>query len=163
VNPGRHTRSCAVAAALFFATAASSQDDDASADDTDSLTCISMNLVRQATAIDDRTIVFRLRDGRMYLNTLEQECLGLQRNNRFSYNLRTGARIPRLCHTDTITVIEQAGTGFTCGLGRFEPVSAIRVEDLLPARTDPSTVSVREIEIGDAEGSTEQQGPEDDE
>ena len=154
--PRRLLKSCVVAAGLCWAMSAAAQDDDNV--DTTSLTCLSMNLVRQANAVDDRTVVFYLRDGRIYLNSLEQNCPGLRRNNRFSYNLRTGARIPRLCNTDTITVIEQSGTGFTCGLGRFQPISVGRVEELLRSpNEEPPIVTVTEIE--ETENAPEQEEP----
>lgn len=141
----RHLAICVVAAGLFSATSAAAQDDDEF--DETPVTCLSMNLVRQASAVDDRTVLFHLRDGRIYLNSLQQNCPGLRRNNRFSYNLRTGARIPRLCHMDTITVIEQTGSGFTCELGRFQPISADRVADMLRDSTEtPPDVTVTEIE-----------------
>ena len=124
-----HLTSCILALGLSGAVSAVAQDDDVI--DPTPVSCLSMNLVRLTTAIDDSNVLFYLRDGRIYLNFLEQNCPGLRRNNRFSYNLRTGARIPRLCHTDTITVIEPTGSGFTCRLSPFYPLSENRAEQLL--------------------------------
>jgi hypothetical protein len=146
---GYALRLAVLAAGLNCAASAMAQDDDGIDDESES--CLSMNLVRSARAIDDETILFELRDGRMYLNSLDQDCPGLRRNNRFSYNLRTGARIPRLCHTDTITVIERSGDGFTCGLGRFEPISVVAAEDLQPAPDEPDPeVTVIDVETDEA-------------
>ena len=145
-----------LAAGLCCAGLAVAQDDDAIDDESES--CLSMNLVRSARAIDDRTILFELRDGRLFLSSLDQECPGLARNNRFSYNLRTGARIPRLCYTDTITVIERSGDGFTCGLGRFQPISVAAAEELQPAPDEPDPeVTVIDVEVD--EPASEQQEP----
>lgn len=133
-------------AGFCLATALFAQDDND--EDDDSVSCLSMNLVRSANAIDDDTVLFELRNGDMFISRLEQTCLGLRRNNRFSYNLRSGARIPRLCHTDTITVIETSGDGFTCGLGRFEPVSAAAIDALIARPEDEApVVTVTEVDV----------------
>lgn len=122
--------------------------------------CLSMNLVRAARALDDDTILFEMRDGDMYLSPLDRECPGLQRNNRFSYNLRTGARIPRLCHTDTITVIEQSGVGMTCGLGRFEPITQDALDALLRAPNEPAAeLTVIDVDVEESEADSEPQAP----
>lgn len=154
--PGsRHPGAWVVALGLLFAASASAQDDEAV--DPDPLSCLSMNLVRSSLAVDDATLLFYYRDGRVFLSALDQTCPGLRRNNRFSYNLRTGARIPRLCHTDTITVIEQSGTGFTCGLGRFEEVSEGRIQELLRELNESQPeVTVTEIETEDPEEAADE-------
>ena len=149
-----------LAAGLDCAAPAMAQGDDAVGDESQS--CLSMNLVRSARAIDDRSILFELRDGRLFLSSLDQECPGLRRNNRFSYNLRTGARIPRLCYTDTITVIERSGDGFTCGLGRFEPISVAAAEELRTVPDDPDpevTVIDVDVDVDVDEAPPEQNEP----
>ena len=137
-----HCRIFVLAIGIACSCSVMAQDDDTS------LSCLSMNLVRSAGAVDDRTLLFELRNGTRYLSRLDQDCPGLARNNRFSYNLRTGARIPRLCHTDTITVIEPTGDGFVCGLGRFELLSEARLEQLQrDASEPPVAVEIIEIEL----------------
>ncbi len=83
--------------------------------------CINTNEIRDTRALDDRTIDFRLKSGRIYRNTLENSCPGL-RQQAFTYQ----ARVSRLCSIDTITVLGNSPgiPGPTCGLGTFQQVSA---------------------------------------
>lgn len=85
--------------------------------------CISLDRVDRTEVIDDRTIVFHMRNGGIYLNNLETECPGLKREERFMYSPTSN----RLCNIDTVTVLENLGfgltRGFTCTLGRFHPIS----------------------------------------
>ncbi len=87
------------------------------------LKCLSMASVRSTKIIDDSTVLFFQGRGRVYLNRLERECVGLARNGKFTFQVHTGARHARLCATDTITVLERTGRGFNCGLGLFEEIS----------------------------------------
>lgn len=108
--------------------AAAQNDDDA---ERTPAQCISMGRVRTTTVVDERSILFYLRGGRIYLNILDRTCLGLHRNGTFTYSVQSGARYVRLCDSDTITVLESAGRGFNCGLGEFHPVSELQAEALL--------------------------------
>jgi hypothetical protein len=93
-------------------------------DDADEpLRCLSMASIRSTKVIDDQTVLFFHGRGRVYLNRLERECVGLARNGKFTFEVQTGARHARLCATDSITVLERTGRGFNCGLGMFEPIS----------------------------------------
>jgi hypothetical protein len=82
-----------------------------------------MASIRSTRVIDDQTVLFFHGRGRVYLNRLERECVGLARNGKFTFEVQTGARHARLCATDSITVLERTGRGFNCGLGMFEPIS----------------------------------------
>ena len=92
--------------------------------------CIIVQRIDQTDAIDDQTIIFRMRGNRVYRNTLPSKCPGLQRENRIAYQSSTA----RLCDIDTITVLEDFGVGFrpgfTCRLGPFVPLSEAEVEDI---------------------------------
>jgi hypothetical protein len=92
--------------------------------------CISLNRVDRTEVIDDRTLIFHMRNGTIYLNHLERECPGLRREERFMYS-PTGNR---LCDVDTITVLEQWGfgltRGFTCGLAEFHPITEVDLAEL---------------------------------
>jgi hypothetical protein len=89
--------------------------------------CIRLNLIRSTTVVDDRTILFYLRGGDVYVNYLPQKCPNLAREERFSYRVPTN----QLCQVDTITVLQNFGFGLTpgatCKLGSFD---AITREDL---------------------------------
>jgi hypothetical protein len=82
--------------------------------------CISLNRIRNTRVHDDRTIDFHMNGGRVYRNTLPNNCSGLGFEESFSY--RTS--LSRLCSTDIITVL-RTGSGVggpSCGLGHFEPI-----------------------------------------
>jgi uncharacterized protein DUF6491 len=92
--------------------------------------CVSVQRIDQTEAIDDQTIIFRMRGDRVYRNTLPSKCPSLQRENRIAWATSTS----RLCDVDTITVLEDFGVGFrpgfTCRLGKFVPLSEAEVEDI---------------------------------
>jgi hypothetical protein len=86
----------------------------------------------------------------VYRNTLPRKCPGLERENRIAYKTYSG----RLCSIDTITVLEETGfglqPGFTCGLGKFVPLSPQEIEDLKRGKDDPpgqSAIQAEPIDI----------------
>jgi uncharacterized protein DUF6491 len=92
--------------------------------------CVTVQRIDHTDAIDDQTIIFRMRGDKVYRNTLPNKCPGLQRENRIAWQTSTS----RLCNIDTITVLEDYGVGFrpgfTCRLGQFVPLSEAEVEDM---------------------------------
>jgi hypothetical protein len=108
--------------------------------------CLSMSGVRTTRIVNDSNILFFQRNGHVYLNVLDQTCAGLSRSGKFTYSVQTGARTVRLCDADTITVMETTGRGFTCGLGRFYPVSAEAANEMLGAQGDEVTRRLIRIE-----------------
>jgi hypothetical protein len=92
--------------------------------------CIRLNLIRSTTVVDDRTILFYLRGGDVYVNYLPQKCPNLAREERFSYRVPTN----QLCQVDTITVLQNFGFGLTpgatCKLGSFDAITREVAEDL---------------------------------
>ncbi len=90
-----------------------------------------MASIRSTRVVDDQTVLFFHGRGRVYVNRLERECVGLARNGKFTYEVHTGARHARLCETDSITVLERTGRGFNCGLGMFEPISQDEAESFV--------------------------------
>jgi hypothetical protein len=109
--------------------------------DDEPLRCLSMASIRSTKVVDDSTVLFFHGRGRVYVNRLERECVGLARNDKFTYEVHTGARHARLCVTDSITVLERAGRGFNCGLGLFEEISREEADTFLagPNRAVTST------------------------
>lgn len=85
--------------------------------------CILVNRIRQSTVIDNKHILFRLRGGDVYLNTLPRKCSGLGFYKAFSYKTSTN----ELCNVDIITVVEADGQmrGTSCGLGQFQQYKKI--------------------------------------
>jgi hypothetical protein len=96
--------------------------------------CIALMRLDKTEVIDDRTIIFHMRGGRIYLNHLARECPGLKREERFMYSPTSN----RLCDVDQVTVLEQWGfgltRGFTCSLGMFHPISLVELEELREGR-----------------------------
>jgi hypothetical protein len=92
--------------------------------------CITLMRLDRTEVIDDRTIIFHMRGGRIYLNHLSRECPGLKREERFMYSPTSN----RLCDVDQVTVLEQWGfgltRGFTCSLGMFHPINLVELEEL---------------------------------
>jgi hypothetical protein len=121
-------------------TGAAAQDEEGAAED-EPLRCLSMASIRSTKVVDDQTVLFFHGRGRVYVNRLERECVGLARNGKFTYEIHTGARHARLCATDSITVLERTGRGFNCGLGMFEPISEEEADSFLlgPNRAVTST------------------------
>lgn len=128
----RHRRSTALAGALLTAGLAPALAQDAADEIIDRAPerCIVLNRVDDSEVIDDRTLIFHMRDGGIYLNHLSRECPGLKREERFMYSPTNN----RLCDIDTVTVLEQGGfgmtRGFTCMLGQFHPITELELAEL---------------------------------
>lgn len=129
------SRAATIALTLAFAPCwgalpAVAQDGEEGAFDRTPKDCVVVASIDQTKAIDDQTLIFRMRGKDVYRNTLPRKCPGLQRENRIAYETRVG----RLCAIDTITVLERFGVGFTrgftCRLGEFVPLSPEEIEDL---------------------------------
>jgi hypothetical protein len=109
---------------------ASAQDAEIAPFDRTPVDCVRSQNIDSTKAIDDQNLIFRMDGRKVYRNHLPRKCPGLARENRFSYETRSG----RLCSIDTITVLEEFGLGFrpgfTCRLGEFVPLSPEEVEDL---------------------------------
>jgi hypothetical protein len=133
MNRVMHTSLRLTARLLALAAAASAlgqQDDEDKPFDRTPENCVIVQRIDQTDALDDQTIIFRMRGDRVYRNTLPNKCPGLQRENRIAWATSTS----RLCNIDTITVLEDFGVGFrpgfTCRLGQFVPLSEAEVEDI---------------------------------
>ena len=92
--------------------------------------CIPVQRVDRTEVLDNRSIVFHMRGREAFLNQLERDCPGLDREKRFMYEVRS----TQLCTVDTISVLEDWGVGlakgFTCSLGPFQKVSEDELADL---------------------------------
>jgi len=115
--------------------------------------CLSMSGVRTTRIVNDGNILFFQRNGHVYLNVLDQTCAGLSRSGKFTYSVQTGARTVRLCDADNITVLETTGRGFTCGLGRFHPISAETANEMLGAQSDERARRLIRTEPADVKGA----------
>jgi hypothetical protein len=83
--------------------------------------CVQIANIQQTKVVDDRTIDFNMRDGRVLRNTLPNSCPGLKINRSFAYKTSQS----QLCNVDIITVVVQGAgpvRGASCGLGSFTPI-----------------------------------------
>lgn len=86
--------------------------------------CVQLSQIRESRVVNDSTIDFYLRDGRVLRNTLPNSCPQLGFERAFTYS----TSLSQLCSVDIITVIIQGGgprTGASCGLGKFAPYTPV--------------------------------------
>ena len=93
--------------------------------------CVNTRRISGTYVADDRTIIFYMRGGNIYRNTLSNKCRALVREKKFSYR----TTMSRLCDIDVITVIYTLGSdireGPSCGLGKFYPISNEEAQALI--------------------------------
>ena len=82
-------------------------------------TCIQTGLVGRAQIMDDSTILFIMKDGTAWKNTLRFSCSGLTFENGFEYTPDTTVRA---CSNDQTIRVEHTGT--FCELGQFTASAA---------------------------------------
>ncbi len=91
------------------------------------LSCIPLIQIRDTRAYGDNVIDFRMRNGKIYRNTLPIGCPQLGFEERFTYM----TTLTDLCSVDIITVLTQVAgdlqRGASCGLGQFQPVEVVKV------------------------------------
>jgi hypothetical protein len=119
--------------------------------------CIDTRRIARTTVVDAETILFYMRGGTIYRNTLPHKCSSLAREKRFSYK----TTISRLCDLDVITVLYDYGSGLTsgpsCGLGKFYPVSKEEAEairkgpdaDIEAEPVEPAEMEQPQVEMPD--------------
>ncbi len=92
--------------------------------------CINTVRIDRTEVIDDRTVVFYLNGGDIYVNRLPHRCPGLRSRQAFMYKTTTST----LCSIDTIRVLDSFGGGLRpgigCGLGEFHPVSPGTIDQM---------------------------------
>ena len=92
--------------------------------------CVPLIAISQISILDNRHLVFRMKNGEQYLNTLPYACPGLRPGATIMY--RTS--LDRLCDVDVITVLVSMGSGYmpgaSCGLGAFTKVTPAEVKTL---------------------------------
>lgn len=139
-------RSIRLLPGLLAALSATTAPGQRAQDDDEPVRCISLSRIDQTRVIDERTIAFFLRNGRIYLNRLNRACPSLKRDKPFSYSTATG----QLCRIDAITVIEDFGLGLirgaSCSLGMFDPTDAEALA-LLTGEEEPADVTIEEVEV----------------
>ena len=80
--------------------------------------CLNVTEIRSSQAVDNRTIIYRMKDGKVWRNTLAAPCPELMGFSAGSYSQKM--HTDYLCaNTQTITVT----TGMVCRLGAFTRVN----------------------------------------
>jgi hypothetical protein len=79
--------------------------------------CLYLRDIQRTETPDDRTILFHMRDGKIWRNTLKQNCPML-RTSPYSQVLQSGDMV---CANQQFIHVLQ--TGNTCTLGEFSPVT----------------------------------------
>lgn len=101
-----------------------------SGDPADERRCVPLTGVDRSVVVDDRTLLFYMKDKTVLQNRLASACPGLSRENKFSYRVAQS----QLCALDAITVLEDRGFGLietsSCALGPFQPIDAADAEAL---------------------------------
>ena len=130
--------------------------------------CISLRSLRRTEVIDDRNVLFRMRGRTVYHNILPNQCGGLGREKRFSYDSTFG----RLCQGDLIRVLysDSFGTfgmreGAGCRVGAFHKITQEDAKALKegPVRAPASSVPLpmpAPQEVGTATEEPEDSDPE---
>jgi hypothetical protein len=85
------------------------------AEDGGAARCLPLANILRTEIVDDRTILFHLRDRTVWRNRLPNRCPGLRFQGGFAYE----TSIDQLCDLDLIRVLPP--TGGVCTLGVFEP------------------------------------------
>lgn len=147
-----------VSAAWMLPAPVVAQDDDVL--DRTPQDCVTVARIRSTEVIDDKTILFYMRGGRVYQNILDRECPRLEREGRFMYEIRGY----RLCDIDMITVLDRLGAGFsrgfTCRLGEFHPITrqeAEEIERIAEGEVEQEgVIEIEEVELPPEDSEEEQ-------
>jgi hypothetical protein len=121
-------------------------------DETDVVrTCINRSSIRSTKVLDDRNVLFVMRDKTTYNNPLAKHCPGMHRGsplsftyadnklcagNNFAVLIRTGPSSNPMPYTDPLTNAHSVlqgpsfAQGAVCQLGLFTPITADEVADL---------------------------------
>ena len=110
------TIAVAVGLVPAIAVAAEGQDKAAAPAAAEKVQCVPLFMIDQTKIVDDKTILFIMKNGVVWRNELPFPCHGLKYEDRFSYKTSLNQR----CSTDIITVLPSMGIpGPSCGLGEF--------------------------------------------
>ena len=94
--------------------------------------CLNHSAIRRTKVLNDRNIVFVMRDDNIYNSQLPRQCPGLRRNSLVNYGIATNSR---LCAGSLFQVLWEQGPNnylpaAVCKLGNFVPITEAELEDL---------------------------------
>jgi hypothetical protein len=90
--------------------------------------CLTVSQLRSTAVIDDKTVLFELRNRSVWVNKLKFKCPSLGFYESFSYEVHGNS----ICDIDVIRVFAQNHIGASCGLSKFERVEG-RLSDVRKA------------------------------
>lgn len=96
-------------------------------------TCLASREYDTYRALGQRHLLFKGRQGKLWVNVLRGRCLGLRDDSTF---IMKPAQSGRLCDmdrfdvTDRVDPLARAGGAPTCSLGIFKPVTEAQVEEI---------------------------------
>ena len=125
----------AIASAAALLAAVGPRSAAAQADPTAAKSCVYLPDLDHTKIVDNRNILFYLRNNTILQNSMREPCYGLHDKTRFTYG---SSVLKRLCAGDIITLLADlsfggVASGNTCKLGMFLPVDEDEVDDLLAA------------------------------
>ena len=137
---GIRSAPCIALATLIGAACAASAAAQAQSPAPDVAACVYRSNIDHTRILDDRNILFFMRDHSIYQNVLKDPCYGLKITKRFAYG---EASMHRLCMGNLIAVLEDVTPGAVsrnnlCKLGLFVPVDKEVVDDLISAADSSS-------------------------
>ena len=97
--------------------------------------CLSKTAYRNYRALGDRHLVFEGRRDKQWINVLRSRCSDLKRGGIFVMKPTSGGQ---MCNADLFRVVDRVGTrpwrdlgtGPTCMLGEFKPVTKAQIEEI---------------------------------
>lgn len=90
--------------------------------------CLRLTSIKESDVLSDQHILFRMRNGDLFLSTLASRCPRLGYEEAFMYK----TSLSSLCDSDIITVLQNSaggGRGASCGLGTFEEIEEIESDE----------------------------------
>jgi hypothetical protein len=102
---------------------------------TDAKSCVYLPDIDHTKIVDQRNILFYMRNRTVLQNVFREPCYGLNEKSRFAYG---SSSLRRLCAGNVITLLTDLSFGGvaaqnTCRLGMFVPIDSDEVDDLLIA------------------------------
>lgn len=95
--------------------------------------CLRDNSYRNYHALGNRHLLFRGRQGQLWVNVLRGRCFGLDRYSVFIMEPKHSGSLcamDRFAVVDRIDSLSRADAGPSCVLGEFRPVTADQVEEI---------------------------------
>lgn len=130
-----HAPVCVVSTGALAALLVTANTPSVRADDVEGVAqrCIYVDRIDQTRIVDERSILFFMRDRTVLQNVLPRSCPGLRATDRIKYDVTLG----RLCANEFVTQLIDIGSyapGGLCKIGMFVPIDDEEARRLLPPK-----------------------------